>query len=263
MNAPKPSIKDRLGKREPITEKSNIRSGVIKLNSGRLRDIQEPFQDVRTSRIGRITDYGREKDIMMVPKIVVRNRLEDFDPEYENSQGSTRSKHSYDDYDSNSDYSNESDSDDNSISKLTKRKKKLKKLLESEGSDYDDIELLKREKRKIKKLLKRKKERKEEKAKRRKERRRRERKEREYSEEEEEAEEEEERNKRRIKIQGRLGKLNSHWFSRGCIRKSILLKIYHVCKEKTWFVRRKHEALQLKFSQYSILHLASLVFDIN
>ena len=208
LNAPKPSIKDRLGKREP--EKSNVRSGVIKLNTGRLRDVQETLQDIRTSRIGRITDYGREKDIMMVPKIVVRNRLQDFDPDYENSQESTRSRHSYDDYDSYSDYSHDSDSDD-TISKLTKRKKKLKKMLESEGSEYDDIELLKREQRKIKKLLKRKKEKKKEEKRRKKERRRRERKEREYSEEEEEVEEEEDRNQRKIKIHSRLGKMNCHF----------------------------------------------------
>ena len=204
LNAPKPSIKDRLGKREDVTEKSTVRSGVIKLNRGRPRNIPDAFEDVRTSRIGRNNDYGREKDLMMVPKIVVRNRLEDFDPEYEHSRESSRSRHGYDDYaDSDSDYSHESDSDDDIIAKLSKRKKKLKKMLESEGSDYDEIELLKREKRKIKKLLKRKKDKK---GKRRKERRKRERKETAYSEEEGEAEEEE-RHKRRIKIQSRLGKL--------------------------------------------------------
>lgn len=202
LNAPKPSIKDRLGKREDITtDSSSVRSGVIRLNRARPRDIPDTSTGVKTKRLGNdFGGYGRDKDIMMLPKIVVRNRMEDFDQHYEHSRESSRSRHGFD---SDSDFDHDSVSEDEIISKLTKRKKKLKRMLESEGSDFDEIELLKREKRKIKKLLKRKKERKD---RRKREKRRRERKERDYSDEED-ITNDEETHRRKIKIQSRLGRL--------------------------------------------------------
>lgn len=211
--APKLSVKDRLGKREDvIQDRPSVRSGVIKLGGAKPRDIPGSLTNRRVNRIDRDDYYGKdrddyyEKDVMMVPKIVVRNRLDDYD---ELSRESSRSHHGYDDdYDSGSDYDRDSESEDEIIAKLAKRKKKLKKMLESEGSDYDEIELLKKEKKKIKKLLKERKKR-EKREKRRKASRKKEKKERDYSDDDfddEEEEKEEERNRRRIKIQSRLGK---------------------------------------------------------
>ena len=207
LNTGKPSIKDRLGKRE---EEPNVRSGVIKLNRVNPREAPRSLSEVRVNRVIREDNYGRHKDVLMVPKVVVRNRLDDFHPEYEHSRDSSRSRHGYDD--SDDDYDRDSEDEEEIIAKLVKRRKKVKRMLESEGSDFDEIELLKIEKKKIKKMLKEKKRRVEKREKKKKEARKRAKKKRESSEHDDDdydshSDADEERNRRRIKIQSRLGKI--------------------------------------------------------
>ena len=210
LNTGKPSIKDRLGKRE---EEPNVRSGVIKLNRVNPREAPRSLSEVRVNRVIREDNYGRHKDVLMVPKVVVRNRLDDFHPEYEHSRDSSRSRHGYDDYDdSDDDYDRDSEDEEEIIAKLVKRRKKVKRMLESEGSDFDEIELLKIEKKKIKKMLKEKKRRVEKREKKKKEARKRAKKKRESSEQDDDdydshSDVDEERSRRRIKIQSRLGKI--------------------------------------------------------